>query len=165
MPCFTLSDVRYNIQCTVLYVQADTSLLEERHRQQLRDLEEAMKSTWEAKSKVRQHTHTHSYIHTHAYRYSYPHFYAPWRTHFIFLFILLSLLLTFICCLHDVTYRPSAFSLFINLSSLFDWIYSHNFVSSLPFFNSTLHYISLLFCIPSNTVLRYLMNMKRNGKD
>ena len=28
-------------------------MLEEKHRQQLLDLEEAMKSTWEAKSKVR----------------------------------------------------------------------------------------------------------------
>lgn len=32
--------------------QVDTSQLEERHRKQLLDLEEAMKSTWEAKSKV-----------------------------------------------------------------------------------------------------------------
>ncbi len=30
----------------------DTSELEDKHRQQLRDLEEAMKSTWEAKSKI-----------------------------------------------------------------------------------------------------------------
>jgi hypothetical protein len=32
--------------------QVDTTQLEERHRKQLLDLEEAMKSTWEAKSKV-----------------------------------------------------------------------------------------------------------------
>ena len=46
-------------------VQSDTSLLEERHRQQLRDLEEAMKSTWEAKSKVptRMKTHLHRCTH------------------------------------------------------------------------------------------------------
>lgn len=33
-------------------MQVDTSVLEERHRQQLMDLEEAMRSTWEAKAKV-----------------------------------------------------------------------------------------------------------------
>jgi kinesin family protein 1/kinesin family protein 3/17 len=32
-------------------VNVDTSMIEERHRQQLLDLEEAMKSTWEAKAK------------------------------------------------------------------------------------------------------------------
>ena len=35
-----------------LIIQVDTTQLEERHRKQLLDLEEAMKSTWEAKSKV-----------------------------------------------------------------------------------------------------------------
>lgn len=49
--------------CYIMCVQSDTSLLEERHRQQLRDLEEAMKSTWEAKSKVRQHTWRRTYTH------------------------------------------------------------------------------------------------------
>lgn len=33
-------------------VNVDTSMIEERHRQQLLDLEEAMKSTWEAKAKI-----------------------------------------------------------------------------------------------------------------
>ena len=32
--------------------QVDTSALEEKHRQQLRDLEEAMKSTWEDKARI-----------------------------------------------------------------------------------------------------------------
>ena len=34
--------------------QVDTSLLEEKHQQQLRDLEEAMKSTWEEKARISQ---------------------------------------------------------------------------------------------------------------
>ena len=33
-------------------VEADTSQLEEKHKQQLKDLEEAMKSTWEEKIKI-----------------------------------------------------------------------------------------------------------------
>lgn len=35
-----------------IFNQVDTSLLEEKHQQQLRDLEEAMKSTWEEKARV-----------------------------------------------------------------------------------------------------------------
>ena len=35
-------------------IQVDTSLLEEKHQQQLRDLEDAMKSTWEEKARISQ---------------------------------------------------------------------------------------------------------------
>jgi hypothetical protein len=40
------------------HAQVDTSLLEEKHQQQLRDLEEAMKSTWEEKARISQ-AHEH----------------------------------------------------------------------------------------------------------
>ena len=36
----------------MLIYQVDTSLLEEKHQQQLRDLEEAMRSTWEEKARL-----------------------------------------------------------------------------------------------------------------
>ena len=119
----------YNIlYCT--YVQADTSLLEERHRQQLRDLEEAMKSTWEAKSKVRQHTYAHTHTHTHKQTFTPPLLCVmEYSFPFPFPFSLPRPLFTSLYRLHNKTYRPFAFSMSIYLSICLPYLTQFNHIA------------------------------------